>query len=493
MKKLLAVTIVFLFFCMIIFPSSGIQIQNKTIITSNRGNTLYVGSNGSGNYSTIQDAIDDASDGDTVFVYDDSSPYYENLIVDKSINLIGENRDTTIIDGNWSGNVINITANYTKITGFTITKCEDSTLSAGIYIFSDHNHITVANNNISYNGGKGIVVEGSSFITIQNNIIKNNLGGIVLRYECEYNVIQNNTITTTQSYPYGCDGVSLYESSSYNSIIGNEITSYKCTLGINLDSNCNNNIIGKNCITPQVYGSIGIQIWDSDFNVFFENVIGFFYAHVVSSFGQVNKFYHNNFIDNYHPSSAWDIWDNGYPSGGNYWSDYSGVDNYSGPGQNISGSDGIGDTPYNISGYGDQDRYPLMLPYVDQGAPNRPLIEGNTSGKVGNKYNYTFITIDPDGDDVYYYIDWGDNTNSGWIGYYSPYSSGVAVIKAHKWNNQGTYTIKAKAKTIGGEESEWSNFTVKMPRDKTISSSLFLRFFERFQLIQYLFQRFGLK
>ena len=73
MKKLLAVAIIFLFFGMIIFPSSGIQIQNKTIIvSSNRGNTLYVGGNGSNNYTKIQDAIDDASDGDTVFVYDES-------------------------------------------------------------------------------------------------------------------------------------------------------------------------------------------------------------------------------------------------------------------------------------------------------------------------------------------------------------------------------------------------------------------------------------
>ena len=127
-----------------------------------------------------------------------------------------------------------------------------------------------------------------------------------------------------------------------------------------------------------------------------------------------------------------------------------------------------------------------MLPYVNQGAPIRPLIEGNTSGKVGNKYNYTFITIDPDGDDVYYYIDWGDNTDSGWIG---PYCSGAAVIKAHKWNNQGTYIIKAKAKTIGGEESDWGELKVTMPRDKTISSSLFLRFLERYPLLNLLLQR----
>ena len=63
-----------------------------------------------------------------------------------------------------------------------------------------------------------------------------------------------------------------------------------------------------------------------------------------------------------------------------------------------------------IPGGDNQDRYPLMLPYVNQGAPERPLIGGNTNGKKGTEYNYTFVTTDPDNDKVYYYIDWGDTT-----------------------------------------------------------------------------------
>ena len=81
-----------------------------------------------------------------------------------------------------------------------------------------------------------------------------------------------------------------------------------------------------------------------------------------------NLIYHNNFINN--NQNAFDNgkrnqWDNGYPSGGNYWSDYTGTDNFSGPGQNESGSDGIGDTPYYITGntLRSQDLYPLMTPY----------------------------------------------------------------------------------------------------------------------------------
>jgi hypothetical protein len=78
-----------------------------------------------------------------------------------------------------------------------------------------------------------------------------------------------------------------------------------------------------------------------------------------------NAIYHNNFINNtiqtyYHEN---DYWDNGYPSGGNYWDDYDGWDALHGPNQDIGGGDGISDTPYNIPWDSNPDRYPLMHPY----------------------------------------------------------------------------------------------------------------------------------
>ena len=69
---------------------------------------MYVGGSGPGNYTRIQSAIDYAFDGDTVFVYDDSSPYYENIEVKKSVYLIGENKDTTIINGGGNLQVITV-------------------------------------------------------------------------------------------------------------------------------------------------------------------------------------------------------------------------------------------------------------------------------------------------------------------------------------------------------------------------------------------------
>ncbi len=84
--------------------------------------------------------------------------------------------------------------------------------------------------------------------------------------------------------------------------------------------------------------------------------------------------------------------------------------------------------------------------------PTPPTIFGPVSGKVGESYNYTFNVIDPDNDDVYYYIDWGD-ASSGWVG---PFASGVEIILQHTWNRTDQYTIFAQAKDGSNHESNWS-------------------------------------
>ena len=90
----MAFSTILLFISQIVIPSTGTNVLEKTSTTSFDGNTLYVGGLGPGNYSTIQAAINDANRGDTVIVFDDSSPYYENVVVDKSIQLINEDRNT---------------------------------------------------------------------------------------------------------------------------------------------------------------------------------------------------------------------------------------------------------------------------------------------------------------------------------------------------------------------------------------------------------------
>ncbi|MFO7678266.1 MAG: IPT/TIG domain-containing protein [Thermoplasmatota archaeon] len=92
--------------------------------------------------------------------------------------------------------------------------------------------------------------------------------------------------------------------------------------------------------------------------------------------------------------------------------------------------------------------------------PDAPFIQGETNGKIQTLYNYTFSTLDPDNDNVYYFIDWGDGINTGWIG---PYASGEQIIQSHMWSQRGDYEIKAMAKDIHGDVSEWGILPVSMP------------------------------
>ena len=112
--------------------------------------------------------------------------------------------------------------------------------------------------------------------------------------------------------------------------------------------------------------------------------------------------------------------------------------------------------------------------YYRDYAPNDPDIDGPTDGKAQEFTDYTFCTNDPEGDDVRYYIEWGDGINFTWVG---PYESGELAEKGHSWASKGNYTIRAKAIDIYGAESNWTELEVSMPKTKTINT-LFLTFLE---------------
>jgi len=103
---------------------------------------------------------------------------------------------------------------------------------------------------------------------------------------------------------------------------------------------------------------------------------------------------------------------------------------------------------------------------------NAPTISGPVRPKEGIEYEYAFETTDPNGDTVYYYIEWGGYSNVGeWIG---PYSSGEQIILTHTWN-KGTYTIKAKAKDVYDQESEWGYLEVSIPVNQQGSQQIILQ------------------
>jgi nitrous oxidase accessory protein NosD len=94
--------------------------------------------------------------------------------------------------------------------------------------------------------------------------------------------------------------------------------------------------------------------------------------------------------------------------------------------------------------------------------PGVPFIDGPSSGKAKKSYNYTFVAADPENDDVFYQINWGDGQVTDWIG---PYESNVVIIRNHTWQEKGTYTIAARAKDIHGAIGEWGTLTITMPMD----------------------------
>ena len=118
----------------------------------------------------------------------------------------------------------------------------------------------------------------------------------------------------------------------------------------------------------------------------------------------------------------------------------------------------------------------LVIEYINN-PPETPAIDGPTSGNVGTPYTYTFNSEDPDEDEVYYYIKWDDGYVEVWDG---PHASGVNVDIEHTYTKQGTFTIEAKAKDICDAESGWGTFEVTMPRNRLLTSPLFMRLLERF-------------
>ncbi|MGF3573521.1 MAG: right-handed parallel beta-helix repeat-containing protein, partial [Candidatus Bathyarchaeia archaeon] len=335
-------------------------------------------------YGTIQAAINAANYGDTILVKEGT--YYEHIIVNKSITLIGENRDRTIIDGSSTGTVMNITAGNVNVTGFTIQKSGPHP-DCGIYVSSTFNNISynIIKNCPAYYIGYAIELFNSSNNILSGNFITSNPMTAVYLYNSSNNIISENNITDNE-YGIGLSGRGLEfpESplfpSSNNVISKNNITNNRET-GLSLYRSPNNII----CLNNIQNNAKGIDISDypsANNTIYGNNIANNTYA--VNFITSGNKLYHNNFINNTQQASfatSENIWDDGYPSGGNYWSDYSGVD---------ANTDGIGDTPYVIAtaNVDIRDRYPLMAPWTPSWVPpEQPPItppEVHVGVKAGN-------------------------------------------------------------------------------------------------------------
>jgi parallel beta-helix repeat protein len=188
-----------------------------------------------------------------------------------------------------------------------------------------------------------------------------------------------------------------------------------------------------------------------------------------------NRIFHNNIYDNVFEAKAdfsSNTWDNG--SVGNYWDKdtYEGTD---------IDKNGRGDTPHKITILNDnnQDRYPLINKY---GIPSAPRIGGLNKGNVDSDFPFLFTSYDFDGDDVYFYIEWGDGSpDEKWVGPYNYESGDYGISIKHKFNTQNKFTIRAKAKDTDGNESGWTSF--RFTAEKTKITKPLLSYFERYPLL----------
>jgi len=269
--------------------------------------------------------------------------------------------------------------NNSRITDNNVTSNE-----FGIYLIGSSNN-SISGNNITNNDNGIWVVYSYSNIISENNITNNEPGGIILGLS-NLNTVSGNTITNSTLFGLALSqssnnsisgnnitnnirGLALMESSSYNIVSANNITNNIVT-GIYIVSPSepysptSYNTISGNNITNNTRG-IFIEEETSYNTIFGNNITNNSEYGIYLRDSSDNLIYHNNFVANtnqVYTENSVSVWDDSYPSGGNYWSDYTGVDLYSGPNQDEPGSDGIGDTPYDIDEY-NTDRYPFMNPW----------------------------------------------------------------------------------------------------------------------------------
>ena len=429
-SKIISICIT-IFFVLSLISIIGLN-ADSTLPADQSISILFVGGAGNNNFTTIQEAIDNASSGDIIFVH--NGTYHENLIVNKTIDLIGENRSNTIIDSEEIGNGITISADRVLINNITIqnnyigiyVSSDNNTLTNttlttsyayGIKVSSSHNNTifnnqiknnkyygisssnsnnnTLINNQISYNRYYGILLTQSHSTIFSNNLVANNGGYGMQLTGSNKNTIANNSIKNNIGY-------AIQLTSSNENHVDNNNISNSTYYGIRIRSSSNNNTITSNFISN--IENYGIRIHSNNNTILYHNTLFSNGQHAYDEGN--NTWYHSRFKE------------------GNYWDDYNETD--------LDG-DGVGDKPYNIPGGGNQDRYPLGF--------FRPIANFTYSPKNPDDWDvveFSDKSFDPDGVIVDWYWQFGDGRTSRMKNPMNNYSdNGLFTVKLTVLDDQG--------------------------------------------------------
>ena len=228
---------ILVFFC--IFSFVVTQVQSEDITTP----IIYVGGNGSGNFTNIQTAINNATAGSTIFVY--NGTYHENLVIEKPLILSGESKNGTIINGDGNSYVVTLAADNVSLSNFTITDSGKKFPNAGIYVNSDSNIIF---NNILTDNYYGIQLGYSvrDNLIMDNTIFHNSQCGVYFNHASQ-NILIGNVVAD-----HRVNGFGLFEFSNDNRIINNTFSENRNT-GVNIRESYQNQVIG-NTFTQDTVG-----------------------------------------------------------------------------------------------------------------------------------------------------------------------------------------------------------------------------------------------
>jgi parallel beta-helix repeat protein len=328
-----------------------------------------------------------------------------------------------------------------NVTNGAVERCSITANMVGIGVIACTG--ALVQNNALDNDELGIAVMGSNATLVLNNAVQGSYIGVNLA-ETNGSLISGNSISKSSWVGLNFDYWSTNETASNNFLEGNYGGLYMyeaegCTV--------NNNRIAESWAN-------GVNIGGCNNITLFSNTIEWslmsFGAYVDTS--ENITLYHNNFVSNSESPQAYDDsalnhWDLGYPSGGNFWSDNAGVDLNSGPGQSSPGSDGIGDTPYDLAPPGmAYDGYPLMAPFVNDTLPVGVFTVDPAGGTTSTDFVFNANhSWDPDGNSSDLQFRWDFDGDGAWDTDWSTWT-----LANHTYSSAGEYTVKMEVKDLAG-------------------------------------------